>query len=545
MSSWSQSPQVLLQAGLSALQQGRVEEASSAFQAILRQDPDDALAHHMVGLMALQAGRLEAGVESLRRSISLDHTDPAAYANLGNGLRDLGRTDEALQVYATALALAPTLLNALNDRAILFARLDRFEEALADYDRALALNGQVAFLHSHRAVILRLLGRHADALEGCAEALRLDPRYADAHLNRATVLAELGRYEEAIADYEVCFARDPRRTEALFHSAMAYLALGDYERGWERYETRLSLRGRRRVAPEVAFAQPAWRGETPLEGKTILLHSEQGLGDTLQFCRYANLAKAKGASVILQVEAPLVRLLSTLEGAERVVAKGDDLPDFDLHASIMSLPRCFRTTLDTVPSGVPYLRAEPDKVAAWARWLGDGRRPRVGLAWSGAAPAHQPELIRRNIPLQMLAPLARVGVDFVSLQKGEAEGELAALAAAGWDGPDLLDPAADLHDFSDTAALIENLDLVITVDTAVAHLAGALGKPVWILNRFDNCWRWMRGRSDNPWHPTARLFRQPTFGDWAPVVQEVAEALCAFAAAPDHGAAADRALLSA
>ncbi|MGZ3371610.1 MAG: tetratricopeptide repeat protein, partial [Caulobacteraceae bacterium] len=529
MSSASQSIETLLQAGLRSLQQGRVDEASDAFRAILSQAPYDATAHHLLGLAALQAGRPEEAAESLRRSIALDPADPAAHGNLGNALRNLGRADEALQAYGAALTLAPANLHVLNDRAILFTRLGRFDEALADYDRALASNPWVALLHNQRALVLRLLGRHAEALDGCAQAIRLDPRYGDARLNRATVLSELGRDEEAIADYEACLAAQPDRPEAVFYAGTTHLMLGDYERGWERYEARLGLGGIRRVAPEVDFPRPAWGGESALKGKTLLLHSEQGLGDTLQFCRYANLAKAEGAIVILQVEAPLVRLLSSLSGADRVVAKGEDLPEFDLHASIMSLPRAFRTTLQTVPAEVPYLRAEPDKVEAWDRTLSEGlggeARPRVGLAWSGGVAAERRDLFRRNIPLGMLAPLARAPVDFVSLQKGEAEGELAALAAAGWDGPDMMNPSADLHDFSDTAALIETLDLVITVDTSVAHLAGALGKPVWILNRFDNCWRWMRGRSDSPWYPTARLFRQARFGDWAPVVEAVAEAL--------------------
>jgi ADP-heptose:LPS heptosyltransferase len=270
-----------------------------------------------------------------------------------------------------------------------------------------------------------------------------------------------------------------------------------------------------------------------VKGKTILLHSEQGLGDTLQFCRYADLVKAEGAAVILQVEAPLVRLLSTLKGADRVLAKGADLPDFDLHASIMSLPRAFRTSLQTVPAAIPYLHADPEDVAAWARRLGPRTRPRIGLAWAGGFRPDRPDLWtiyrRRDAPLRMLAPLARAEADFISLQKGErAENELAELVAAGWDGPAMLNPAAELRDFADTAALVENLDLVITVDTAVAHLAGALGKPVWILDRFDSCWRWMRERTDSPWYPTVRLFRQKTFGDWGPVIQEIAEALRTF-----------------
>jgi len=529
----SPSPQALLQTGFQSLQQGRVEEAWNAFHALLRLDPNSAVGHHMVGLIALRTGRLEMGVQSLRRSIALDPADPAAYGNLGNGLRDLGLVDEALRAYDTALAIAPSFLDALNNRAVLFSRLGRFDEALADYDRALAQDGRIASLHNNRANALRVLERHAEALDSCDTALRLDPAYGDAHLNRATVLHELGRYEEAIADYETCLALSPGRREALFYSGTAYLTLGDYERGWERYEARRRLQGSRRTGPDVDFAQPFWGGETPLKGKTILLHSEQGLGDTIQFCRYADLVKSEGATVILQVEPPLVRLLSTLKGADHVVAKGADLPDFDLHAPLMSLPHAFRTSLQTVPAEAPYLHPEPAKIASWARRLGPRTRPRVGLVWAGGFQAERQDLQnvyrRRDAPLRMLAPLAQAQVDFVSLQKGEpAERELADLVAAGWDGPAMLNPAADLRDFSDTAALIENLDLVITVDTSTAHLAGALGKPVWILNRFDSCWRWMKERIDSPWYPTARLFRQKTFGDWTPVVQDVAEALRTF-----------------
>jgi tetratricopeptide (TPR) repeat protein len=523
---YGSSPQALLQTGFQLLQQGRVEEAWNAFHSALRLDPKSAVGHHMVGLIALQTGQLETGVESMRRSIALDPSDPAAHGNLANGLRDLGRTDEALEAYGAALAITPSFLNALSNRAVLFSRLDRFDEALADYDRALSLAGGAASLHNNRAYVLRVLGRHAEALASCDTALRLDPAYADAHLNHATVLAELGRHEEAVAAYDACLALNPDRVEALFYSGAAHLTLGDYERGWQRYEARTRMQGMRRANAE--FTQPVWNGDTPLKGKTILLHSEQGLGDTLQFCRYANLVKAQGATVILQVETPLVRLLSSLTGADRVLAKGADVPDFDLHASLMSLPHAFRTRLETVPAEVPYLYAEPHKITAWAQRLGPRTRPRVGLVWSGGSQSDRPDLRnvyrRRDIALAMLAPLAQADVDFVSLQKGEpAVSEL-----AGWDGPPILNTAASLHDFSDTAALVENLDLVITVDTSAAHLAGALGKPVWILNRFDSCWRWMRERTDSPWYPSARLFRPKTFDDWAPVVQDVAEALRTF-----------------
>jgi tetratricopeptide (TPR) repeat protein len=503
----SNALQEFLQSGFQQLQQGRPQEAWNAFHQALRLDPGNAWAHHMVGLIAMQAGQLEMGIKSVQRSIAIDPNDPAAHANLANGLRDLGRLDEALAEYDRALAMAPNFLDALNNRAVLHGRAGRSKEALRDYDRAIAIDPGVAFLHN----------------------------------NRAATLVELGRHPEAVVAYEACLKLNPELADAGFNSGTAYLALGDYARGWERYEWRFAMRGPNRFVSDRGFAQPYWRGETSIAGKTLLLHSEQGLGDSIQFCRYADLAKAAGARVILEVEKPLTRLFASLKGADLVLEKGSALPDFDLHASLMSLPRAFRTTLATIPADIPYLHARPDEVRAWAVKLdtqtpppqGERRRPRVGLVWSGGFRPDQPRLWdingRRNIALRMLAPLAGAEVDYVSLQKGEAaERELKTLAAEGWNGPAVTDFASDLHDFADTAALIETLDLVVTVDTSTAHLAGALGKPVWIFSRIDGCWRWLRDRTDSPWYPTVRLFRQKSFGDWGPVIEEVAAALKAF-----------------
>jgi tetratricopeptide (TPR) repeat protein len=632
------SPQALLQTGFQLLQQGRTEEAWNAFHEVLRLDPNQALAHHMVGLIAMQAGQLEMGVESMRRSIALNPGDPVAWGNLGNGLSGLDRADEALTAFGKALALAPAFLDALNNRAILLSRLGRHAEALEDYDRALAIEPRAAFVHSNRAEALkgicrteealasysqaialdpnnadlfynranlqaskrrweaaeadyrqaiarrpdhlqahvnlgnlladldrpaealasydralaiqadvpqalsnradalRMLGRHEEALDCCGSAIALDPSLSDALINRAAVFFELSRHREAVADYEAALRLDPDRAEAETHCGCTLLALGDYEAGWARYEARTRItEDRSRFVADRTFGRPQWRGQEPLEGKTILLHSEQGLGDTLQFCRYADLAKAAGARVVLEAERPLLALLGTLAGADAVVEKGQALPEFDLQCSLMSLPRAFRTTLDTVPARVPYLHADPEKARVWAGRLGERRRRRVGLVWSGGFRPDRPQLWavnrRRNIALDQLAPLAAADVDLYSLQKGQpAEGELAELQARGWNGPVIADFTADLHDFADTAALVENLDLVIAVDTSTAHLAGAMGKPVWLLNRFDSCWRWMTERTDSPWYPTLRLFRQKTFGEWGPVVDDVVRALQDFQA---------------
>jgi hypothetical protein len=275
-----------------------------------------------------------------------------------------------------------------------------------------------------------------------------------------------------------------------------------------------------------AFAAPFWRGEEALSGRTLLLHSEQGFGDILQFCRYAPLAARRGARVIVEVEADLAPLLRSLKDVDQVVVRGDPLPPFDLHCPMMSLPFAFATTLETIPAGTPYLFADPGKAAGWQARLGPRARPRVGLCWSSGVRPDQPELKaingRRNLPLHKLAAFKDLEVDFVSLQKGQpAEGEFDTLDQGAWDGAPILNVAKDLTDFAETAALISALDLVVSVDTAIPHLAGALGKPVWVMNRFDPCWRWLQDRTDSPWYPTARLFRQPSLGDWDSVLAEV------------------------
>ena len=277
------------------------------------------------------------------------------------------------------------------------------------------------------------------------------------------------------------------------------LAFREFEWRWEN-EHCVTRREKR------SFAQPLWQGAECLEGKSIFVHSEQGLGDTIQFCRYVPLLAARGATVIVEAPPPLRQLLQDLSGVAQCIVRGDVVPSFDYYCPLLSLPLAFGTMLDTVPATAPYLRARPERVRYWETWLGESTRPRVGLVWSGGFRADQPELWgvneRRNIPLGLLAALKHPQIEFFSLQKGQpAEDELTALLARGWEGPSIVDLTRDLIDFEETAALIEQLDLVISVDTSTAHLAGALGKPVWLLNRFDTCWRWLRDRGDSPLVP--------------------------------------------
>jgi len=466
----------------------RPEEALQSYGRALAGRPEYIDAHYNRSLLLQQLRRFDEALESYARTLVLDSNLAPAYKNRGDLLRDLYRFEEALQDYDRALAIAPGYAEAWNSRGIVMRELDRFEEALQDYDRALAIA----------------------------------PGYAEAYSNRGVLHYALNRPQEALASFETAISIDPRYAQAHQNKAFAALLAGDLATGWAENEWRWQREGGP-GGQAKRFDRAPWLGEHSLAGKAILLHAEQGLGDTLQFCRYASLVAEGGARVILEVPAVLASLLAGLEGVSQVISRGDPLPSFDQHCPLMSLPLAFGTTLGTVPARIPYLRSDPEKARSWREKLAQRSALKVGLVWSGANRPHQRTLtLRRNIPLAALESLRHPHIEFYSLQKGQpGESELARLRAESWRGPQLIDLTSELEDFSDTAALVENLDLVITVDTAVAHLAGALGKPVWLMLRFDTCWRWLLGRTDSPWYPTARLYRQQASGDWAGVVRAV------------------------
>jgi tetratricopeptide (TPR) repeat protein len=397
---------------------------------------------------------------------------------------------------------------------------------VASYDAAIALKADYADAHLNRALALAELEQYQAALEGNSRVIALEPKYVEAYFNRANIYRQLGQWEAALSDYTFAVHYRPDHAEAHQSKAITSLLLGDFERGWPEYEWRWKNHGSHLMCHRRGFEQPRWLGGESLASKTILLHSEQGLGDTLQFCRYVPMVAQLGARVILEVQPQLVSLLASLDGAWAVLARGDALPEFDCWCPLLSLPLAFGTTLASIPAAVPYLRSRPQKSLLWKARLGEKTKPRVGLAWSGGFRPDHPALERRNIPPVKLAPLRCPQVEFYSLQKGEpAQSHLRELVDRNWGGPALSDFADGWHDLEDTAALIEQLDLVISVDTSIAHLAGALAKPVWILSRFDGCWRWLLGRTDSPWYPTARLYRQERAGDWDAVIGKVAEDL--------------------
>ncbi len=443
--------------------------------------------------------------------------EATAIGNRGLALLAANRAAEALDAFQQASVLRPGNPALLYNIGVALQALGRFEEAVAAYDTTLAQAPGFAAALINQAAALVQLDRAAAALESCRAALVLQPGNAEAQCNAGQAFMALGRYHDAELIFRDILARVPGYELVHVNLAHALLATGRMAEAWPHYEQRHGLAPAARPAFETSF----WHGEA-LGGRTLLIHSDQGFGDTIQLIRFLPLAteRAGAGKVVVEVQPALARLLRRTVAGAAVVARGEALPPFDLQVPMMSLPGVFGTTLETIPGGIPYLAADAARSVAWRQRLAALPGLKVGLVWAGNSLLGQDMYLdrKRSLPLSALAPLAAVpGVSFVSLQKGGP----AVQAKTPPAGMVLHDVTAELADFDDTAALVEALDLVISVDTAVAHLAGALGKPVWLLNRFNTCWRWLLDRSDSPWYPTMRLFRQATPGDWSHVAAAV------------------------
>ena len=489
----------------------RFEEALASYERALTLRPDDAVILHNRGAALHELKRFDEALASYERALTLRPDDAVVLPNRGDTLHKLKRFDKALASYDRALALRPDYAETLSNRGATLYELKRFEEALASCERALTLRPDYAEALSNRGDTLYELKRFEEALASYDRALTLRPDYAAALSNtRGATLYELKRFEEALASYDRALTLRPDYAGAHFNEALCRLLIGDFDRGWEKFQCRFVKRN---------FAQPVWVGSCEIGGKAILLHAEESLGDTIQFCRYVPLVAERAARVILEVQPPLHGLMSTLPVAAQIVSKGDPLPDFDIHCPLHGLPLALGTRLATIPSATPYLRASSQAVMNWNAWLGPRDRPRIGLAWSGNPKNNIDH--KRSIRLSSLLSLLDINATFVSLQKDVRAGDAAVLKARR----DLHHFGDELKDFSDTAALISNLDLVISVDTSVVHLAGALAKPVWVLLPFIPDWRWLLDREDSPWYPTARLFRQDDSRAWDNVITSVHAAL--------------------
>ena len=512
----------LMDQALADHQAGRLEAAEHVYRQVLATWPEHADGLHLLGVVLHQRGNDKEAVGLIYRAIGLNPASAPYRSNLGVVLCDLGRLEEAEGVLREALRLEPDMPAAHYNLGNVFSAQGRLAQAEASFEEALRLQPAYADALVNLGNVLNQIGRPAQAERRLREALRLGPDSPEALNNLGVALAALGRPLEAAESYREAIRLRFDFPDAHNNLAYALLAAGRFREGWEEHEWR--WRAKHMSAGARGFAQPLWNGE-PLAGRTLLLHAEQGLGDTLQFSRYAPVIPT-GGRVVLEVQRPLTRLLSRLPGVDEIVVQGEAAPPFDIQCPLLSLPRAFGTTLEAIPSDVPYLSADATRVAAWAERLAGLAGLKVGLVWAGEPRRGWPELAaidtRRSIALSTLAPLGEVqSVCFISLQKGVP----AAQASNPPPGLTLHDFTNELADFDDTAALVANLDLVISVDTSTAHLAGGLGKPVWLLNRHDTCWRWLLNRDDSPWYPTLRQFRQATPGDWEGVVQRVRDAL--------------------
>lgn len=521
---------------------GRNEEALASFDAALAIRADYPDAHNNRGVTLFETGRYEEAIAAFAEVLRLRGPHPDPYNNLGRALQELRRPTEAIDAFDAALKLRPDYPDALNSRGNSLLELRRLEEALASFEAAIRHRPGYVEAINNRGNALLELRRFEQAIVEYDQALRLRPDFAEAHVNRSNALMQLTRPAEALADLDAAVRLQPELAGAHLNRAHLWLNIGDYPQGWREFEWRWKAQSRSVVALR-SVDHGLWLGQEPIAGSTLVLCHEQGVGDTLQFCRYGRLAAEAGARVVALVPKPLTRLMSTQPWVSQVVETGQSLPPFDFHCPMMSLPLAFGTTLETIPFGdEPYLLAPAGDVERWGNWLEErllgssavaegGRHLRVGLVWNGGFRADQPELWavneRRNVPLELFAAaLDLPGVDFVSLQKGDpAESELRGREREFWKIGNLLNPAPELTDFADTAGLIANLDLVISVDTSTAHLAAAMGKPTWILNRHDTCWRWLFDREDSPWYGSVKLFRQGADRDWRPVLARVASTL--------------------
>jgi tetratricopeptide (TPR) repeat protein len=522
-------PAVHFNHGVELLAVGRSAEALASFQSSLALQPGQALAHHNSGLGLMSLERYTEARDSFYRALGLAPNAIPTLLWLSKACMQLGQSAEALATLDRAVAQAPQAFDVHFQRGIVLATLERHEESAASFDKAVALNSSSPEAVNNRGAVLMRLFRPAQALQDFSRATALRPEYADAYTNAGNARRGLGQYVEALDCVDRALSIKPGDPTATWSKAILKLAMGDFEAGWPLYESRFLLH--RATGARRSFARPRWQGNESIAGKTLLVHADQGLGDTLQFCRYIPLLEAMGANVVFEVQRVLKQLLGSLAIRGSLLGRGEPLPEFDLHSPLASLPLALGTRMDTIPAGVPYLSAAAQAVHSWKRRLDELPGFRVGLNWQGDLAAEKLSALEaRSFPLAAAAALARAkGVSLVSLQKGAGSEQRLQVEF----GPRLAQLTDPQHMGADeiaeeTAALIKGLDLIITADTAVAHLAGALGARVWVVLQAVPDWRWLIDRSDSPWYPTMRLFRQSTPGDWQEVFERIATEIATF-----------------
>ncbi|MGB8985139.1 MAG: tetratricopeptide repeat protein [Candidatus Sulfotelmatobacter sp.] len=497
------------------------DRAITHFDEALRETPEDPELHNYRARALEALGRPDEALQAIERALAMDPDNVADLRNRALLLRRLGRLPDALTALEMLLVRTPDDIDALVKRVHTLSELERREEALTRAEDLLRRHPDNPLALNARGIVLERLGRYDEALAEFDRMLAMRPGDTDAINNRGMIQARLGHWGDALASYDRSLSIEPQQPQAFYNRSLVRLSLGDWGRGLEEFEGRWETPPLNRA--KLRLATPQWSGKEDLKGRSLFVYHEQGYGDTLQCARYIPRMMALGAKLIFAVPPAMRKLMETLDGRPEVITLGAVVPSHDFHCPLMSLMRAFGTTPQTIPATTAYLRADARKVLEWRRRLGIRRRPRIGVVWRGRC--YPPVNYPRDVPFALLTPLFDLEADFVSLQTEVAESDRAVLGGTG-----NLDArsALGLEDFAETAALIESLDLVISVDTAVAHLAGVLGKPVWLLNRFASCWRWGQQGKESPWYPSMRIFRQGAVGDWTGVIAEVRKAASEF-----------------
>jgi len=503
--------------GVALSQQGNHTEALRFIDAAMQLEGESASISNSRGNILVALQRFDEAVASYDKAIALKSDFAEAFCNRGGALQELKRFDEALASYDKAIALKPNFAEAFCNRGLALQELNRFDEALASYDKAIALTPDYAEAFCSRGAGLQALGRLDEALASYDKAIALKSDFADAFCNRGAALQKLKRLDGALASYDQAIALKPDHADGYRNRALARLLTGRYHEGWTDNEWRWAVKDFPSKRPKIEA--PTWRGED-LSGRHLLVFSEQGLGDVIQFARYLPLLAERKCKMTLLASAKLIPLLRLTNEQIEIVSELSGVESFDFQVPLMSLPRAFNTRLETIPSKTPYLLAPPERVKVWEERLPKSHVPRVGIGWAGN-PIFRGEK-SRSIGLPRLLPLLSVPrVQFISLQKDLRSGDEKLLRQH----PQVIHLGDRLDDFAETAAVMSLLDLMISSDTAPVHLAGALGRPVWVLLQYVPDWRWLLDRDDSPWYPSAKLFRQPAAGDWDSVVAKVIEEL--------------------
>lgn len=513
----SDDPVALHSQGMIAYHNGRCEEAVSLINKAIEKNPQIPQFHCSIGIVLKALGMLQEAIGAYKQALALKPDYIEVYYNLANLLHEQGQSSEAIDNYKQAIKIKPDFFQAYSNLGIVLKDCNRIDEAIENFEQAIKLNPNAAEVYYNLANVLKDSGKNKEAIENYKQAIGINSDYAEAYCNLGLAYKETGRYDDAIENYELAIRLKPDFVQAHWNRSLVLLVKGDFAQGFEEYQWRRNTELKVTAYPN-RDKMPSWDGSS-FVGKRLFIHYEQGFGDNLQFVRYLPMVKERGGTVIYEAKKPLIELLRNFDGIDELVeAAFDGRPaqKFDYHLPLLSLPKIFNTTLETIPANVPYLSADPEKTEYWRQYLHRDDAFKIGIVWAGKA-SHGNDA-NRSCSLQNFIPLTEIdGIQLYGLQKDHAEDQAKEMQVTNF--------GEQFENFADTAAMIENLDLVISVDTAVAHLAGAMAKPVWVILPFVPEWRWMLDRQDNPWYPTMTLFRQQKQGDWNDLFHRLKEQL--------------------